>query len=577
VSSGTHTDDIDDMGTFVSGTNINTSNNYAYDAEGRLIKDVQEQIASIEWRVDGKVKKINRTSGSSKKNVSFDYDAMGHRIAKHQYSSANVLEKSTYYVLDAQGNIMSSYVREIISSTVYYSQKEKFIFGNTNLGVLNDSIPLYGSQNNNYSQTTWTHSIGKRNYSLTEHRRNVLTVISDKPILHGTGGVTTPGTVVDYFMADILQTSDYTPFGVTVPERNLKKSVSGIRDYSMGFQGQLEDDEIKGEGNSLNFEFRMHDPRLGRFFAVDPLTCKYPWNSPYAFSENRVLDCFELEGLEAENVHYYNMKKQEDGSHKAVHSYSSADLVLKSANSTFKNTLTQKETPITTGYKGKQGVRTNVYTYWNRDGTINRQIVCSRAISIPEPVNPNATAVRPITELEKVMGEQLHHKLEVQKEMDKMPGFYEFSVIGDGIVKGVPIAGAMLGQEYMLAGLGFDGLIFSSTASQTVTAVQEMTTVGRWMSQAEYDMMASTGQMVEGAGGQTFVTTGGAESFTAAAKGSVYAEFQVPTNSLLQGGEANWFKVIGPSASPSQQFMLQKAGGEALPMIENLTPILQYK
>jgi len=42
----------------------------------------------------------------------------------------------------------------------------------------------------------------------------------------------------------------------------------------------------------------MHDPRIGRFFAVDPLTDKYPHNSPYAFSENRVIDGLELEGLE---------------------------------------------------------------------------------------------------------------------------------------------------------------------------------------------------------------------------------------------------------------------------------------
>ena len=42
----------------------------------------------------------------------------------------------------------------------------------------------------------------------------------------------------------------------------------------------------------------MHDPRVGRFFATDPLEEEYPWNSPYAFSENRVIDGIELEGLE---------------------------------------------------------------------------------------------------------------------------------------------------------------------------------------------------------------------------------------------------------------------------------------
>jgi RHS repeat-associated protein len=69
-------------------------------------------------------------------------------------------------------------------------------------------------------------------------------------------------------------------------------------DYRYGFQGQEMDDEIKGKGNSVNYKYRMHDARLGRFFAVDPLAPKYPHNSPYAFSENRLVDGVELEGLE---------------------------------------------------------------------------------------------------------------------------------------------------------------------------------------------------------------------------------------------------------------------------------------
>lgn len=68
------------------------------------------------------------------------------------------------------------------------------------------------------------------------------------------------------------------------------------------FQGQEKDDELKGEGNSLNYKYRMHDPRVGRFFARDPLASKFPFNSPYAFSENRVIDGVELEGLEFLNA-----------------------------------------------------------------------------------------------------------------------------------------------------------------------------------------------------------------------------------------------------------------------------------
>ncbi len=45
----------------------------------------------------------------------------------------------------------------------------------------------------------------------------------------------------------------------------------------------------------------MHDPRIGRFFSVDPLTAKYPYYSPYQFSGNRPIDKVELEGLEPAN------------------------------------------------------------------------------------------------------------------------------------------------------------------------------------------------------------------------------------------------------------------------------------
>ncbi len=77
------------------------------------------------------------------------------------------------------------------------------------------------------------------------------------------------------------------------------------RSYRYGFQGQEKDDEVKGAGNSVNYTFRMHDPRIGRFFVTDPLKKSFPWNSPYAFSENVVINAIELEGLET--AHVYNV------------------------------------------------------------------------------------------------------------------------------------------------------------------------------------------------------------------------------------------------------------------------------
>ena len=68
--------------------------------------------------------------------------------------------------------------------------------------------------------------------------------------------------------------------------------------YRYFFNGQEVDNEVLGEGALHAFEYRMHDTRIGRFWSVDPLAGKFPWNSVYAFAENRVVDGKELEGLE---------------------------------------------------------------------------------------------------------------------------------------------------------------------------------------------------------------------------------------------------------------------------------------
>jgi RHS repeat-associated protein len=98
---------------------------------------------------------------------------------------------------------------------------------------------------------------------------------------------------LSYYLPDVQSYSDYEPFGMLLAGRN-----GGVEDFRYTFQGQESDDEIKGEGNSINYTYRMHDPRIGRFFTVDPLATKYPFYSPYAFSGNRVIDMVELEGLE---------------------------------------------------------------------------------------------------------------------------------------------------------------------------------------------------------------------------------------------------------------------------------------
>ena len=78
--------------------------------------------------------------------------------------------------------------------------------------------------------------------------------------------------------------------------------------YRYGFQNQETDKELWD--GAVSYKYRIEDPRLGRFFSVDPLSAKYPYYSAYQFSGNRVIDMIELEGLEPSNPPLYNGQRE---------------------------------------------------------------------------------------------------------------------------------------------------------------------------------------------------------------------------------------------------------------------------
>jgi hypothetical protein len=46
----------------------------------------------------------------------------------------------------------------------------------------------------------------------------------------------------------------------------------------------------------------MHDPRLGRWFSVDPLEFKFPWQSPYNFCDDDPINKIDPDGREAKTT-----------------------------------------------------------------------------------------------------------------------------------------------------------------------------------------------------------------------------------------------------------------------------------
>ncbi|HWK02982.1 MAG TPA: RHS repeat-associated core domain-containing protein [Puia sp.] len=284
VPSGNYTTDIDGQ----------SSGNYQYDSIGELVSDAASGITNITWTVYGKIASITKSGDTT---LLFTYDPSGNRISKSVVHAGQT--ETTWYVRDAQGNVMSVYkAGDPAVHGMHLTQTELHIYGSSRLGILKtnndvemkalsirDSVPLLGSGD------SLIFTRGNKLFELTNHLGNVLATISDKR-----NGVSTNDSTVNYFTPDVVSANDYYPFGSQQPGRSYTESGAGS--YRYGFNGKENDNEVKGDGDQIDYGFRVYDPRVGRFLSVDPLGTQYPWNSSYAYAENDVIRSTDLDGLE---------------------------------------------------------------------------------------------------------------------------------------------------------------------------------------------------------------------------------------------------------------------------------------
>lgn len=104
---------------------------------------------------------------------------------------------------------------------------------------------------------------------------------------------------VTHTRGPILEETHYYPFGLVMAGIS-SKAAGELKNKEKTFQGQRFDDDL--DLNWVQFKWRNHDPQIGRFIEIDPLAEDYVYNSTYAFSENKVTNHIELEGLEAVSV-----------------------------------------------------------------------------------------------------------------------------------------------------------------------------------------------------------------------------------------------------------------------------------
>ncbi len=291
--------------------------NYAYDEIGNLIYDSSENMVpsagGIKWNVYGKISEINRSAAttiSDTKKITYQYDAMGNRIGKIVERFGTTTRNFTWYVRDAQGNVMAVYNASGSANPdsagfagLNLGLAEKHIYGSSRPGVDYWSEPVDVSpyDMNWLNSGTRTYRRGWKNYELSNHLGNVLVTITDKKY-----GVPISGdTLIDYYLADDIQVQDYYPFGMRMPNRG-----AGGVSYRYGFNGKETENDVKGIGNEQDYGMRIYDPRLGRFLSVDPLTKSYPWYTPYQFAGNKPIQAIDLDGEEEK---HYTLIKNKDG------------------------------------------------------------------------------------------------------------------------------------------------------------------------------------------------------------------------------------------------------------------------
>lgn len=243
--------------------------NYRYDAIGNLTQDSTEGIANIVWNIQGKVERVEFLASTGKPTMHYTYDALGNRLSKTVQG-----QKTTYYIRDAGGNILSIYEHRLElgkNPRIVTEQKETIIYGLTRLGTKKCTQVIkidYGSGNTYITERNCINRRGDKQYELSNHLGNVLGLVTDKKA----GQDTNSDGQADYYTSSIVNAQLYYAYGWNIPGRQINPDKTRF-----GFNTQEKSPEISnGHTTALFWEY---DSRSARRWNVDPRP--NPSISPY--------------------------------------------------------------------------------------------------------------------------------------------------------------------------------------------------------------------------------------------------------------------------------------------------------
>jgi RHS repeat-associated protein len=219
----------------------------------------------------------------------------------------------TYYVRDAQGNVMATYKRSLTAdiatqlATDKLVLEENHIYGSARLGVddresenisavntfawgggydgngeLDPAAPATQAKMAGVNVLTPKRKLGLKLYELSNHLGNVLVTVSDRKLGKQLGAT----AAVEYYMADVRSTSDYSAFGAPLAGR-----LFSANSYRYGYQGSEKDTDNEGVYTTY---YRILDVRIGKWLSVDPKYTEF--ESPYVSMANNPIAYNDVEG-----------------------------------------------------------------------------------------------------------------------------------------------------------------------------------------------------------------------------------------------------------------------------------------
>ncbi|HPH37715.1 MAG TPA: RHS repeat-associated core domain-containing protein, partial [Sediminibacterium sp.] len=109
-----------------------------------------------------------------------------------------------------------------------------------------------------------------------------------------------------------------------MPQRSMSSG-----SYRYGFNGKENDNEVKGNGNHLDYGARVYDSRLGRWFSVDKII--KPSFSSYQFAKGNPINFIDPDGND--EIHfYYKLQENFDGSGKVYTTITISTQIIQNGN-----------------------------------------------------------------------------------------------------------------------------------------------------------------------------------------------------------------------------------------------------